>query len=138
MGLFTRNYFNSADEAKEFLISKVELAASLQNEPLNEHERRALNYAPDEPSTEWDLEWDQVRCMDDSESGSEKFEAEMISLLKAAYDRDREISSPDAPKYKSAHELLECEGSTNWMVTIAQQMLHSTRKTKIFGMTFES
>lgn len=135
MGLFTRKYFETVDEAKEFLISRIEMEASLQGKALNEYERRALNYANDEPSTGWDIDWDQVRFSEMNDEG-ERFEKEMIQLLRSAYDRDLEQRSSDTPKYKSALSMFD--ESTNWICHIAQEAIHPTGGPRIFGFQVKS
>jgi hypothetical protein len=133
MGLFTRKFFQSVDEAKEFLIAKVVLEASLQGVPLNGHERLALNYASDEPSTGWDIDWDKVRGADDE---GQEFERQMTDLLRSAFKKDKAADSAEAGKYRSALHMLAEE--TNWICYMAQQVLEPVHKTTIFGIPFES
>ena len=98
MGLFGRRYFDNGDQAKNFLIEKICLEASIQGKALNENERKALNYAADEPSTEREIDWDRVRNADEfAEHEENMFEREMTALLKSAYERDRDSGSDTSP-----------------------------------------
>lgn len=113
MGLFGKKQFQNNDEAMDFLINKVTNEAEMQGCPLNEHERKALKFASDEPSTEWGLDWDKVRG---SEWEGAEFEKQMVALLKAAYQRDKKAGE-DTSHYKSASRMIE--GAPYWIVAIS-------------------
>jgi hypothetical protein len=120
MGLFRRKTFSNVEEAKEFLIGKISLEASVQGSPLNEDERKALNYAADEPSTEWGLRWENVRG---SEFEGRQFEQEMIGYIQSAHERDKEAGADDARRFREAQEMLSDGGGTNWIVSIAEKAM---------------
>jgi hypothetical protein len=113
MGLFGKKQFQSKEEALEFLVSKIANEAEMQGCPLNDHERKALKYAADEPSTEWGLDWDKVRG---SEWEGAEFETQMTALLKSAYERDK-TAGEDIARYKSASRMIE--GEPYWIVAIS-------------------
>lgn len=113
MGLFGKKQFQSNEEAMDFLVTKIANEAEMQGCPLNDHERKALKFAADEPSTEWGLDWDQVRG---SEWEGAEFEKQMTALLKAAYERDKK-SGEDTGRYKSASRMIEED--PYWIVAIS-------------------
>ena len=113
MGLFGKKQFQSKEDAMEFLVSRIASEAEMQGCPLNEHERQALKFAADEPSTEWGLDWDKVRG---SESEGAEFEKQMSCLLKNAYERDKKAGE-DTSRYKSACRMIE--GEPYWIVAIS-------------------
>lgn len=119
MGLFGKKQFQSNEEAMEFLVNRIANEAEMQGCPINEHERKALKFAGDEPSTGWGLDWDKVRACDLNDEGAE-FERQMIELLKAAYQRDRKAGE-DAGRYKTASRMIQNE--TYWIASISVQAL---------------
>jgi hypothetical protein len=131
MGLFGRKQFFSTEEAKAFLIDKISLEASLQGKALNEDEKKALNFAADEPSTEWGINWDSVRGADEGEG--QGFERQMSNLLRSIYLRDKKSGSDDASKYHAAVDIFTDE--TNWIRAIAERGLQP--KYKIFGISID-
>ncbi len=130
MGIFSRKYFASAEEAREFLIEKIALQASISGGALNADELKALNSAPDEPSTEWGINWDNLRHANADEGQS--FAAEMTIYLKSAYMQDKRSGSGDAPKYKSALEI--SREQTNWIFQIARDFFEQREKKSAFGI----
>src|SRR4051794_8111563 len=96
---FGKKYFASMDEAKAFLIEKIRQEAQIQGIPVSENERKFLGYSPTEPSTEWDLDLQQLP----PDTFEERYESEylprMARLLKAAHKRDRD-SNPDLDEAK--------------------------------------
>lgn len=120
MGLFRRKTFETVEEAKEFLIAKVISEASLAGSALNGDQQKALNYSADEPSTGWEIEWDNVNGSDDE---GQEFERQMVQFLSNAYERDKHSGSEDKARYKEANDMLGNGDGTNWIVTISHKAI---------------
>jgi hypothetical protein len=121
MEFSVRNRFESVEEAKAFLIGKIEEAAEEAGAPLNVDEKKALDFSADDPITEWGLIWAHVRGAE-SPDGRE-FEHQMVEFLQAAHDRDLKSGSDEVKRYLAAQEKIA--GSSNWIVSIARKALDS-------------
>ncbi|HVZ16207.1 MAG TPA: hypothetical protein VG897_03765 [Terriglobales bacterium] len=115
MGLFGKKQFQTVEGAMEFLVDRLAVEAEMQGYPLNEHERKALRYAADEPSTEWGIDWEKVRGSDNE--GTE-FESKMTELLRTAYKRDKDAGE-NVSRYKSAVQMIQEE--SYWIVAISSK-----------------
>jgi hypothetical protein len=119
--LSIRNCFESVEQAKAFLIGKIESVAEEAGAPLNVDEKKALDFTPDDPLTEWGLIWAHVRGAE-SPDGRD-FERQMVEFLQTAFQHDKETGSKDIPRYPSAQEKIATK--TNWIVSIARKALDS-------------
>jgi hypothetical protein len=117
MEFSVRNRFESVEQAKAFLIGKIEEEAERVSAPLNVDEIKALNFSPDEPITEWGLIWAHVRGAESPEG--KEFEDQMIKFLEAAYEHDRQAGTSDVKRYQAAQEMFSSQ--TNWIVIIARK-----------------
>ena len=121
MEFSARNRFESVEEAKAFLIRKIQRAAEAAGAPLNVDEKKALDFSPDDPITEWGLIWANVRGAE-SPDGRD-FERQMVEFLQAAYQHDTEANSDDIKRYPVAQEKIATQ--TNWIVSIARKALET-------------
>ena len=110
--------FPSQREAKQFLANKIAAEADRQGSPLTDIKKRMLLFCEQEPETVTGLPADAI------ENTGEEYEMKITSLLKAAYEREKDISG-EGQNYKDAHAKLQ-EGD-HYISVMAQPVLGGTR-----------
>jgi hypothetical protein len=99
-----KSSFTNIDQAKDFLVSKIAREAERSSSPLTDVERRKLYYSPTEPSTTWELKWEDA-------FEDEEFDGKMAALLSAAFQRDKAVNakSEEVRRYHEAWKWLKEE-----------------------------
>jgi hypothetical protein len=110
--------FSTQREAKQFLANKIIFEADRKGSPLTDIEKRMLLFSEQEPETVTGLPADAI------ENTGEEYEMKITSLLKAAYEREKDISG-EGQNYKDAYAKLQ-EGD-HYISVMAQPVLGGTR-----------
>jgi hypothetical protein len=99
--------FSSPMDAKKFLASKITAEAVIQGMPLSAGEQKLLLFSEQDPESPVDIPEELL------EGINEEYERRIISLLKAAYARDRD-NPLERQQYEDAMKTLD--GSDHYIL----------------------
>ena len=113
-------------DAKKFLASKIVSEANLQGMPLSDGERRLLLFSEQDPESPTNIPDELLEGID------YEYEKKITCLLKAAYQRDRDIPQ-ELEQYQDAMQKLK--GSDHYILVMAEPALsqrHEARDIVIY------
>jgi hypothetical protein len=104
-------------DAKKFLASKIVSEANLQELPLSDGEQKLLLFSEQEPESSKDIPDELLEGID------HEYEKKITSLLRAAYQRDRN-NPHERERYQDAMQKLS--GSDHYILVMAEPALAET------------
>jgi hypothetical protein len=117
-----RMTFASQMDAKKFLADKIVFEAAIQETPLSDGEQKLLLFSEQDPESPGDIPDELLEGVD------HEYEQKITSLLRAAYERDRE-NPHELEQYQDAMQKLK--GSDHYLLVMAVLALtqsHRARK----------
>jgi hypothetical protein len=109
--------FASQMDAKKFLAGKIVFEAAIQETPLSDGEQKLLLFSEQDPESPRDIPDELLEGVDD------EYEQKITSLLRAAYQRDRE-NPHELEQYQDAMQKLK--GSDHYILVMAEPALSQT------------
>jgi hypothetical protein len=104
--------------AKKFLAGKITAEAAIQGMPLSDGEQKLLLFSEQDPESPTDIPEELLEGVD------EEYERKIVSLLKAAYARDRD-NPQQRQQYEDAMKTLK--GSDHYILVMADVALPQCR-----------
>jgi hypothetical protein len=113
--------FSSPMDAKKFLAGKIAAEAANRGMHLSEGEQKLLLFSEQDPESPVDIPEELLEGVD------EEYERKITSLLKSAYERDRE-NPLERQRYEDAMKTLD--GSDHYILVMADVALPGVAKTR--------